>query len=143
MIKAKEAVAVRWAAIREDHAKAHFSNVQRLRDKLIKNGGVLDKHSIQAALGKKQPKQRMWGMAGTVMLGAGLETQEMAWEEVLDQTTTLPAANHIQRAIGAAGELQFWFRGPRLLGDFLLQWCQDEDRRGKVKLNYLHRQENM
>jgi len=137
MIKAKEAVAVRWAAIREDHAKAHFSNVQRLRDKLIKNGGVLDKHSIQAALGKKQPKQRMWGMAGTVMLGVSLGTPEWTWEEVLVQTTTLPAANHIQRVIGAAGELQFWFRGPRLLGDFLLQWCQDEDRRGKVKLQLL------
>ena len=34
MIKAKEAVAVRWAIIREDQAKAKYANVRRLLDKL-------------------------------------------------------------------------------------------------------------
>ena len=39
----------------------------------MKSGGVLDRQALQAALGKRQPRQRMWGLSGPAVLGVALE----------------------------------------------------------------------
>jgi hypothetical protein len=69
MDQAKMALDVRWAAVREDFTKARFSNIRQAQAKLIRSGGVLDKHLLHEALGIRQPRQRMWGLSGKVELG--------------------------------------------------------------------------
>ena len=66
---AQVAVASRKAAVRESYEKARYNNLQNLRKKQKEANGVLDKRTIQAALGKCQPRQRMWGVSGKVILG--------------------------------------------------------------------------
>ena len=61
---AKTASEVRRAAISDDLAQARFLNVQNFRCQLMKSVGVLDRQALQAALGKRQPRQRMWGLSG-------------------------------------------------------------------------------
>ena len=56
---AQVAVASRRAAVRESYDKARYNNLQNLRKKKAEANGVLDKRTIQAALGKCQPRQRM------------------------------------------------------------------------------------
>ncbi len=62
-------ISVRRAAIRDDFAQARFLNAQNFQYQLMKSGGVLDQQVLQAALGKRQPRQRMWGLSGPVVLG--------------------------------------------------------------------------
>jgi hypothetical protein len=66
---AKTASEVRRAAISDDFAQARFLNAQNFRSQLMKSGGVLDRQALQAALGKRQPRQRMWGLSGPAVLG--------------------------------------------------------------------------
>ena len=57
-----------------------------MRKKQKEANGVLDKHTIQAALGKCQPRQRMWGVSGNVILGVKIEVpveQQLALLEFL------------------------------------------------------------
>lgn len=70
--EAKQAMAVRQAAIREAVAKAKYNNLLNLCKLKKEVHGVLDRHTIQAALGKCLPRQRkrMWGISGPVTLGA-------------------------------------------------------------------------
>ena len=63
------AIGVRQAAVGESYAKARHYNLQTLRRKQKEGSGVLDKYTILSALGKSQPRQRMWGNSGTVHLG--------------------------------------------------------------------------
>jgi hypothetical protein len=49
------AIAVRKAAVQESYATARFHNLQNLIRKHKESGGVLDKRTIQAALGKFNP----------------------------------------------------------------------------------------
>ena len=100
MIKAKEAVAVSWATIREDQAKAKYANVRRLRDKLQRNDGILDKQKIQAALRKRQQKQRMWGMAGKVMIGVSLTVRAVTWEKMPPKPCDRPVCYGQSRLFG-------------------------------------------
>jgi hypothetical protein len=67
------AIASRQAAVRESYEKARYFNLQNLRKKKKEANGVLDKYTIQAALGKCQPRQRMWGVSGEVVLGVRLD----------------------------------------------------------------------
>jgi hypothetical protein len=60
--RAGVAVASRQAAVRELYEKARFYNLQNLRRKQKEASGILDKCTIQAALGKFQPRQRMCGV---------------------------------------------------------------------------------
>ena len=69
------AVASRQAAVRESYEKARFNNLQNLRKKQKEANDILDKRTIQAALGKCQPRQRMWGVSGKVALGVYIELQ--------------------------------------------------------------------
>ena len=70
MSKAKSDVDVRWAFVRE--TKAQFENTKQLQEKLIRAAGILDKHTIRTALGKRQPKQHIWALSGPAPLGIKL-----------------------------------------------------------------------
>jgi hypothetical protein len=63
------AITVRQHAVRESYEKARHNNLQALRKKRKAAHGVLDKYTIQEALGKCQPRQRMWGVSGQVIQG--------------------------------------------------------------------------
>ena len=69
MDQAKMALDVRWATVREDFTKARFKNIKKAQAKLIRSGGILDKQLLHAALGKRQPRPRMWGISGAIKLG--------------------------------------------------------------------------
>ncbi len=61
---------VRQAAIRESRAQVNYLNLQNLRKlKNEKNGA---QHYSNFALGKCPPRQRMWGLSVTVILGVHL-----------------------------------------------------------------------
>ena len=123
MEMAKSATDVRWASVREDYTRAHFLNVQRYQEKLIRAGGMLDKHIIRNALGKRQPKQRMWGLQGAFPLGVRVAANSIQQGPLLDFLWTLPESQAIVQISGGQHVLQLWFRGPRALGDFVGQWC--------------------
>ena len=51
---------------------------------LMKSCGVLDRQALQAALGKRQPRQRMWGLSGpAAVLGVALELHVSRMGEAL------------------------------------------------------------
>ena len=123
LAQAKFAADVRWATIREHREKARYLNIQQLRKRLTLQGGVLDSYAIQAALGKCKPRPRMWGVSGVAALGVSLVVTAAQHAAILEHLSTLSAAVGIQRVVGTDSAIQLWFRGPRPLGDFLLQWC--------------------
>ena len=110
-------------ALQEAFAKAQFTNIQQARAKLVRSGGLLDKQLLRAALGKRQPRPRMWGVAGQVDLGISLEVQPKQHQTLLSYLNALPEASGIVKIEGTGQALVVWFRGPRALGDFLLRWC--------------------
>ena len=65
---AKVAAEIRHATIRESYDKARYQNVQHFR----RDKGTLDHSTLRAALGKRQPRQRIWGITGRAVLGSGL-----------------------------------------------------------------------
>ena len=71
--QAKKACDVRFAANREMYEKARHENISNLLRNLNaifgRKGGVLDKYTIRAVLGKRQVKQRLWGISGKTALG--------------------------------------------------------------------------
>jgi len=116
------AIASRQAAVRESYDKAKYNNVQNLRALKKNANGVLDKRTIQAALGKCQPRQRMWGVSGKVVLGARIAIpaeQQLEMLEVLSKLRTVETIVHLS---GNAQGLTIWFSGPRQAGDFIAQW---------------------
>ena len=133
---------VRRAAIRDDFAQARFLNAQNFRYQLMKSGGVLDQQVLQAALGKRQPRQRMWGLSGPAVLGVALLLHVSRMDETLALIQRMPSAVRIVRVVirdeghsqGQLSELQLWLRGPRQTGDFLVQWCTRVHDLGNVKL---------
>ena len=131
LTQAKTASEVRRTAIRDDFARARFLNAQNFRHQLMQSGGVLDQQALQAALGKRQPRQRMWGLSGPAILGVALMLHVSRMEEALSLLQRMPSTVRIVRVAvrdggcspGQLSELQLWFRGPRQTGDFLVQWC--------------------
>ena len=121
--QARVALDVRWAAVREAFAKAQFTNIQQARAKLVRSGGLLNKQLLRAALGKRQPRPRMWGVAGQVDLGISLVVPPKQHQTLLGYLNALPGASGIVKIEGTGQALVVWFRGPRTLGDFLLRWC--------------------
>jgi hypothetical protein len=71
--------------IRETYDRARFTNTQNLsqilRYQLAKSGGTLDQQTLPAALGKRQPRQRMWGVSGPSVLGVAFEVHESRLQE--------------------------------------------------------------
>ena len=80
---AKTASEVRRAAISDDFARARFLNVQNFRYQLMKSGGVLDQQTLQAALSKRQPRQRRWGLSCPAILGVAFELHVSRIEDAL------------------------------------------------------------
>jgi hypothetical protein len=116
------AIASRQAAVRESYEKARYFNLQNLRKKKKEANGVLDKYTIQAALGKCQPRQRMWGVSGEVILGVRLDIHVEQQQTLLDFLKGSPDADNIVHLAGNKHELTIWFSGPRQAGDFIAHW---------------------
>ena len=117
------AIASRRAAVRESYEKARYNNIQNLRKKRKEANGVLDKRTIQAALGKCQPRQRMWGVSGKVILGVKLAVPPGQRQlQLLDFLKESPGADHIVYLEGNQQGLSIWFSGPRQAGDFIIHW---------------------
>ncbi len=142
LLHATTASEVRRAAIRDDFAQARFLNAQNFRSQMMKTGGVLDQQMLQAALGKSQPRQRMWGLSGPAVLGVALMLYVSCMEEALTLIQRMSSAVRIVRIAvrdegrspGQLSEVQLRFHGPLQTGDFLVQWCtRIHDLRG-VKL---------
>ena len=123
--------------MREDYSKAQFTNIQQARERLIRNGGALDKRTLQAALGKRQPRSRMWGISGQVALGICITASSEQHLHILAFLLSLPGTVDIVCVEGAAQALQIWFRGPRALGDLLVQWCASESEFHKLPVRPL------
>jgi hypothetical protein len=109
--------------VRELHDKARYYNLQNLRKKWKEAGGVLDKRTIQAALGKCQLRQRMWGVSGSVVLDFKLEIPAEQQLQLLDFLKGLPDAENMVHLAGIRHGLTIWFSGPRQAGDFIIHWC--------------------
>ena len=56
--------------------------------------------------------------------GLHLRSLRQQQPEALELLISLPAAAEIVSVEGTVEALQIWFRGPRALGDFLVQWCE-------------------
>ena len=123
----KEAIASRQAAVRESYDKAKYHNLQNLRKKQKEANGVLDKRTIQVALGKCQPRQRMWGVSGPVVLGAKIEVPVAQQLTVLDFLKGMHEADTIVHLSGDEQGVSIWFSGPRQAGDFVLRWNSTAD----------------
>ncbi len=131
LIHANTASEARRAAIHDDFAQARFLNAQNFRYQLMKSKGVLDRRVLQAALGKRQQRQRMWGLSGQAVLGIALMLHVSHMEEALTILQRMSSKIRVVRVAvrdegrspGQLSELQLWFRGPRQSRDFLVQWC--------------------
>jgi hypothetical protein len=120
--RSKDAVASRQAAVPESYEKARFNNLQNWRKKQKEANGILDKRTIQAALGKCQPRQRMWGMSGKIVLGVCIEFQAGKHLAMIEFLRTLPTIEEVVYLSGIENGLSLWFSGPRQAGDFITHW---------------------
>jgi hypothetical protein len=64
--------------------KGTISKCPAIPGELIRAGGILDKHTIRNTLGKRQPKQRMWGLQGAVPLGIRVVANSTQQAPLLD-----------------------------------------------------------
>ena len=123
---AKVAIEVRQAAVRESYDKARYHNVQNLRRKQKEANGVLDAWTIKAALGKCQPRQRMWGISGTVPLGVRILAPRERHTVVLESLFFCPEIEDAVYLTGSDCSLTIWFSGPRQAGDFIIRWLASD-----------------
>ena len=123
LVQAKTALDVRWAAVRDDIAKAKYFNECRAQTMLIRSGGTVDSRLLANALGKRQPRPRMWGVAGQIDLGLRFTLCCKDQALLLKHLLVLPETEGVVRVEGTERALVMWFRGPRALGDFLACWC--------------------
>jgi hypothetical protein len=126
---AKMASEVRHAAIRDTYDQARYQNVKHFRRLLLRSisGGTLDQSTLRAALGKQQPKKRMWGITGRAVLGVQFDMKGFCPRQFLDQLLRMSTANSIVQIVRNPCELKLWFRGPRQAGDFLVEWCTESN----------------
>jgi hypothetical protein len=89
--------------VRESYDKARYNNLRNLRKKRQDSNGVLDKRTIQEELGKCQPRQRMWGVSGSVILGVQLEIGAGNHLQVLELLGTMAIADD-----SALGRYEYW-----------------------------------
>ena len=131
---ATAAVAVRKAAVQELYSQARFNNLQNHRKQRKEAGGVLDKHTIQAALGKTQPRQRMWALSGTVFLGVRILISAERQMEMLVMLKSVAGVEDIAHLSGCSHGLTLWFTGPRKAGDFISRWCANAGSDGYISI---------
>ena len=125
LLHARTAITVRHAAIREAYDKDRFANARNCEHKQKKAKGEPAKRTIEATLGKRRPKQRMWGISGPVIMGVQLVLQQNQYLECLRVLIAMPTSTSVVCIIGDNTGVQLWFRGPRYAGDFLAQWCSE------------------
>jgi hypothetical protein len=133
---ATAAVAVRKAAVQALYAQARFNNLQNLRKLREVAGGVLDKRTIQAALGKTQPRarQRMWALSGTVFLGVRILMSAEKQMEMLVMLRSVEGVEDIAHLSGCSHGLTLWFTGPRKAGDFISRRCAKAGSEGCISI---------
>ncbi len=86
---------------------------------------LLDKRTIQDALGKCQQHQRMWGVSGSVILGVQLEIEAGNHLQVLELLGTMAIADDIVHLEGTSNGLTLWFSGPRQSGTSVASCCSE------------------
>ncbi len=106
----------------ESYEKDRYYNLQNLRKKKTEAKGVLDKRTMQMALGKCQPRQRMWGVSGTVILGVKIEVLAEQQLAMLDFLIKLQNAEKIVYLSGDGEGLSAWFSRPHHAGDSIAHW---------------------
>ena len=95
VVLAGEASAVFQAAIRESFAQARYINLQNLRKLKKDQHGVLGQSTIQTALHKCLPRQRMWGISDTVILDVHLATEADQHVATLNHVRDMPPSEDI------------------------------------------------
>ena len=99
---------------------------------------MLDKRTIQAALGKCQPRQRMWGVSGKVILGVRIAVVAERHVAMLGLLAELKTTEHIVHLEGDEGGLTAWFSGPRQAGDFIAYWSSVVHAEANAPIRPLH-----
>ena len=102
-----------------------YTNLLNLRKLKKKADGVLDQRTIQTAVGKCPPRQRIWGISGTVILGMHLATLAEADQHIatLNHIRDMQASEDIVHIEGGHTGVSMWFSGPRQAGDFIAYGC--------------------
>ena len=121
---------VRREIIRDNFERAMQGNLKKLRGLMRANPGTLNSDAIQTALGKPPIRHRVWALMGCVHTGLAFEIQQVELMPLLADLGVMGrAVSGVCRIARTSEGLQLWFTGPRLLGDFLLQWCTLQPRK--------------
>ena len=97
--EAKLASDVRWATILDSFAKETFRNQENWQCKIAEADSVLDKQVLEAVLGKRRPKQRMWGLSGAVTIGISLELSSDQLLSVITYLQGMSATHSVVRVL--------------------------------------------
>ena len=79
----------------------------------------------------------MWALSGPAPLGIKQIVGRKEQANLLEFLYMLPESREIVRISNGQQDLQFWFRRPRLLGDFLNRWCSAHHSRSGSILHVL------
>jgi len=118
---AQDAIRDRQVTIRSAFEKAVETNLRRLRGRVRDRKYVIDKETILAALGRAPVRPRIWGISGEVPIGVDLCCPLGGPTALIAKLRDLESTKPVQRIEGFDGGIRVWFRGPRPLGDFLLE----------------------
>ena len=134
---ALDAIRTRQAIMQYAFERAMESNLRRLRGR-VRASPQLTSDMLQAALGKAPPQQRVWGISGQAPIGAELGIPPPDYLAALEWLCTFKSTPMVQRVAGSEHGLQLWFRGPRLLGDFIVEWCMKKYKWSTAPLRLLN-----
>ena len=74
----------------------------------------------------------MWALSGPAPLGIKQIVGRKEQANLLEFLYMLPESREIVRISSGQHDLQLWFRGLRLLGDFLNRWCSARSWSGSI-----------
>ena len=86
---------------------------------------MLTAEVLQAALGKTPPKSRTLGVSGQVPIGVSMKLNADDGSELIKTLRAMRNTREAERVVDGPLGLELWFRGPRPLGEFLLEWCEE------------------
>jgi len=124
METALDAIHARQAVLRNAFDKAIQANLHRLHCRFKAHPEELTKEALQAALGKIPPKSCVWGIAGQVPIGVSVSLNAGDEGELVEVLRNMSSTCAAELIVGTPEAVEIWFRGPRPLGDFLLDWCE-------------------
>ena len=128
MEMAGEAIKVRQAVLRHAFERAVEGNLRRLRGRIRTNPEMLTAEMLQAAIGKAPPRPCIWGIAGTVPVGVRVHIDPdvcPVGPAILEHLRAMASTRELQAVAGSNHHLELWFRGPRPLGNFLVEWSSE------------------